>query len=120
MENIDEIMANVKVYLIASKYRPTHDPTNQTSATDDEIHLMCYNIKALMPLCDNILSPVHTEYPTEEQWVETQFCIDHAVNLAGKMDMTRSVKVHGCLLHLVTQMRSIKCGLSDFDENIME
>ena len=34
--------------------------------------------------------------------------------------MSRTIKIHGCMSHIVSQMRRIPCGLSDFDENFME
>ena len=81
---------------------------------------MCESIKHLLVLWDMILSLVHTEYPSDEDCNRTQDFIDAAISIGDKLGMSRTIKIHGCMSHIVSQMRRIPCGLSDFDENFME
>ena len=71
-------------------------------------------------LWDFILSLVHTEYPSVEDCDKTQQFINAAISIGNEMGMSRTIKIHGCMSHIVTHMRRIPCGLSDFDENFME
>ena len=60
------------------------------------------------------------EYPTSVDCDKAQEYIDEIVKLADSMGISRSIKMHVCKDHLVSQMRRFECGLSDFDENFME
>jgi hypothetical protein len=88
--------------------------------TEDGIRHTCKDVLKYLLLWDNFLSLVHTEYPTSVDCDKAQDCIDEIVELADSMGMSRSIKMHVCKDHLVSQMRRFECGLSDFDENFME
>ena len=119
MERAEDIMNDVETYLIDSKKNLVNNPTNQVPASDEDIRSMCESINLLV-LWDMILSLVHTEYPSDEDCNRTQNFIDAAISIGDKLGMSRTIKIHGCMSHIVSQMRRIPCGLSDFDENFME
>jgi hypothetical protein len=93
---------------------------NQVPASDEDIRTTCESIKHLLVLWDMIFSLVHTEYPSVEDCDKTQEFIDTAISIGDRLGMSRTIKIHGCMSHIVSQMRRIPCGLSDFDENFME
>ena len=71
-------------------------------------------------LWDKVLLLVKTKYPTSADCDKTQQRIGEIVELADRMGTKRSLKMHACMVHLVPQMHSFKCGLSDFDESPAE
>jgi hypothetical protein len=94
--------------------------TCPSTTTEDEIRLACKNVTTYLLLWDNFLSLVHMEYPTSVDCDKAQEYIDEIVKLADSMGISRSIKMHVCKDHLVSQMRRFECGLSDCDENFME
>ena len=120
MERAEDIIDDVESYLIDSKKNLVNDTTNQVPASDEDIRTTCESIKHLLVLWDMIFSLVHTEYPSVEDCDMTQEFIDTAISIGDRLGMSRTIKIHGCMSHIVSQMRRIPCGLSDFDENFME
>jgi hypothetical protein len=120
MERAEDIINEVEAYIIDSKKNLVNDTTNQVPASDEDIQSTCESIKHLLVLWNMVFSLVHTEYPSDEDCDRTQDFIDTAISIGDKLGMSRTIKIHGCMSHIVSQMRQIPCGLSDFDKNYME
>ena len=123
-----KIMEKVQTYLLLKFSKPlnaeTPTPANEVATpvtmADDEIRRTCRNVRTYLLLWDKVLLLVKIEYPTSANCDETQQRIGEIVELADRMGVKWSLKMHACMVHLVPQMRRFKCGLSDFDESLAE
>jgi hypothetical protein len=128
MTHSTKITEKVQTYLLlkfskllnAETPTPANEIATPVTTAEDEIRRTCRNVRTYLLLWDKVLLLVKTEYPKSASCDETQQRIGEIVELADKMGMKRSLKMHACMVHLVPQMRRFKCGLSNFDESPTE